>query len=544
MKTVLQKIIFIIAGLLSVSVYAQDYGYFVTFVDKSGTPFSVDKPEEFLSIRAVERREKQDIPVTERDLPVSPVYTDSLKNLGLTVKHTTKWFNGCIVFTSNTALMDTLEEYDFVSFVELTYIPDISGSAKLEKTSFANKSTSTEVYGSAFDQINTVNGIPLHDKGYMGDGMVIAIIDAGFYGVDNLPAFTHLWDDNRILGTKDFVNPASDIFREHTHGMNVLSIIGGKMDGTYLGTAPDASFYLLRTEDVNSEYPVEADYWICAAEFADSAGVDVINTSLGYYTFDDDAMSYSYSQLDGNSIRISKAASIAASTGMIVVISAGNEGASSWHYISAPADAENILAVGAMTSDSVKATFSSFGPTADGRIKPDVTAMGVSVAVQNTSGGISTGSGTSFSAPVITGLSACLWQSLDNLSSDEIIKLIIESSNNFENPDNNMGYGIPDFKTAHATTVSEGVELQDLWVVFPNPFRDKLIISNTIGESENDLEISLFDITGILKFREVISGDEPKNYVDIPSYLSDGMYILQVKDGAKTASYKIMKEDF
>jgi hypothetical protein len=547
MKTALQITILMIAGLFAAQTYAQDLGYFVTFTDKAGTPYDVNKPEQFLSSRAIARRQKQNIPVTERDLPVSPVYTDSLKELGLEIKHTTKWFNGCIVFTSDTALMDTLINYGFVSFVETTYKPVSNKSAKQQDRVFAAKKSAKlndEIYGNAYDQINTVNGIALHNKGYMGDGMIIAIIDAGFYGVDNLPAFTHLWNENRILGTKDFVNPNSNIFNEHTHGMNVLSIIGGKIDGTYLGTAPGASFYLLRTEDVHSEYPIEADYWICAAEFADSAGVDVINTSLGYSVFDDNSMSYSYSQLDGSSIRISKAASIAAAAGMVVVVSAGNEGAKTWHYISAPADAKNILTVGAMTADSTKANFSSFGPTADGRIKPDVTAMGVNVAVQNTGGGISLGDGTSFSAPVITGLAACLWQSLSNMTSEEITKVITESCNNYDSPDNNMGFGIPDFKTAQATSVSAGVELQDMWDVYPNPFRDNIVISNKTGYSENDIEVSLYDIVGRLKYKEIIPAGNPKNYIKIPSYLSGGLYILQIKDGDSTASYKMMKQDF
>ncbi len=545
MKSVIK--ILLIVQFFAADMVAIDYGYFVSFTDKTGTPYSVDTPEDFLSARAIERRENQNISITETDLPVNPIYIDSLKSLGITVKHTTKWMNGCIVFSSDAALMDTLANYGFVSFVELTYKQKATGMAKLEYTSpklKSGNSDKSEIYGSAFKQINTVNGIYLHNNGMQGEGKIIAIIDAGFYGVDNLPAFTHLWNNNQILGTKDFVNPSSNIFEEHAHGMNVLSIIGGKIEGSFLGTAPEAKFWLLRTEDAPTEYPIEADYWICAAEFADSAGVDVINTSLGYSTFDDETMNYTYSQLDGETIRISRAATIAASTGMIVIVSAGNEGNKAWHYISAPADAKNILTIGAMTSDSIKGLFSSFGPTADGRIKPDVTAMGVCTAVQDVSGSIETGNGTSFSAPVITGMAACLWQSLSQLSSAQVIDVILQSSSNYDNPDTGMGYGIPDFETAQKTSIiPQREDNKNSWLVYPNPFSNHLVFSNIESSGETDIEIAFYDITGSLKYSETLKAGS-EFYVDIPTYLSNGMYILQIKENGLVSQHKLMKEDF
>ncbi len=547
MKTIIKISLLFIIQFIFTDILAEDNGYFVTFTDKDDTPYSVNTPEEFLSARAIERREKQNIPITVRDLPVNPVYIDNLKKLGVKIKNTTKWMNGCIVFSSDKALMDTLNKYDFISSVELTYKAKTTGSAKFEKTFQGLKSgKANNIYGTAFNQINTVNGIDMHDKGYQGKDKIIAIIDAGFYGVDQLPAFDHLWNNDQILGTKDFVDPTSNIFEEDEHGMNVLSIIGGKIEGSFMGTAPEAKFWLLRTEEAISEYPIEADYWICAAEFADSAGVDVINTSLGYSLFDDETMNYTYSQLDGETIRISRAASIASATGMIVVISAGNEGSNpSWHYISAPADARNIITVGAMTADSIKAYFSSFGPSADGRIKPDVTAMGVSNAVQRTDGSIGTGNGTSFSAPVIAGLAACLWQKVSTLSSSEVTELIIQSSNNYENPDANMGYGIPDFKIAYNTSINSQRESgKNSWMVYPNPFKDQLVLINKENYTETDIEISLYDITGRLKYKQTLSVGSPKIYVDIPSYLLNGLYILHIKENDLVSQHKLMKEDY
>jgi len=528
--------------LISADIFASDTGYFITFTDKTGTPYSITNPEKFLSARAVSRRKRQDIPVTATDLPVNPDYVNNLRELGITVKYTSKWMNGCIAFSSDAALMDTLDKYSYVKAVEVTYISTITGKAKLETERPEKKGAKADnVYGKTFDQINTVNGTALHDKGYMGEGMIIAIIDAGFKGVDHLPAFDHLWQNDQILGTKDFVNPGSNIFMEHSHGMNVLSIIGGKIDDTFLGTAPEADFWLLRTEDACSEYPIEADYWICAAEFADSAGVDVINTSLGYSEFDNSSMNYTYSQLDGNTLRISKAADIAAATGMIVVISAGNEGNKHWRNITAPADAKGVITVGAMTADSTKASFSSFGPTADGRTKPDLTAMGVSNAIQLTSGSIGTGSGTSFSAPVITGLMACLWQSLSDMTAKEVKELVLKSCNHYSSPDNSMGYGIPNFKTAYHTSSKSHAEIEnDKWNVYPNPFVNQLVLTTKENIIVEKVEISLYDITGRLKYRETVSAS-PKIYLDIPSYLTGGMYILHIKENDVISQHKLVK---
>jgi len=541
MKTNL-KISILLLLMISADIFATDYGYFITFTDKAGTPYSIDKPEQFLSARAIQRRRKQDIPVTATDLPVNPDYVNNLRKLGITVKYTSRWMNGCIAFSSDAALMDTLDKYSYVKSVDLTYKSSSSGSAKLEKEKAGLKSGGTDnPYGSAFNQINTVNGISLHDRGYQGQDMIIAIIDAGFYGADQLPAFDHLWENGQILGTKDFVNPNSNIFLEHNHGMNVLSIIGGEIEGEFMGTAPEASFWLLRSEDVNSEFPIEADYWICAAEFADSAGVDVINTSLGYNEFDDPDMNYSYSDLDGNTVRISKAADIAAATGMIVVISAGNEGNKTWKYITAPADAKGVITIGAMTADSVKATFSSFGPTADGRIKPDVTAMGVSNAIQLTNGSIGTGSGTSFSAPVMTGLMACLWQSVSDMTARDVKDLMLESCNNYSSPDNSMGYGIPNFKTAYNTSSKSHTKMNnDKWDVYPNPFVNQLILTTKENIAVDRIEVSLYDITGRLQYKEMITAS-PKIYLDIPSYLTGGLYILHIKENDIVSQYKLMK---
>ncbi len=533
MKSIIAILLFSLS--LPLMVQAQN-GYFVTFTDKNNTPFSVDQPADFLSQRAIERRQKQNILISEEDLPVNPAYTDSLQKAGIHIKHTSKWLNGAIVFADNEELMDTLDRVSFVKSVDKTKtsIPVSSRQNKLQTPDAPLKSAMAGSYGMAWDQIRTINAHKLHEQNYKGEGLLIAVIDAGFYGVDDLPVFRHLWNDNRIIGTKDFVNPQSDIFTEHAHGMNVLSIIGGK-DNDYIGTAPEASFWLLRTEDEHSEYPIEADYWVSAAEFADSAGVDIINTSLGYYEFDDPSLNYTYDDLNGLS-RASRAADIAASKGMLIITSAGNEGNKPWKYIGIPADSKESITVGAIKVDSTKANFSSFGPTADGRIKPDVSAMGVSVAVQHTNGTIQTGSGTSFSTPVVTGAAACLWQALPDKSASEIRTLIIEQAHQSQSPDNNIGYGIPNFERSIQVNVNHHSTSKN-WQISPNPFKSYFKLRST--DNHQLVRVDIYDIIGNHLYSKVHRGSIIT--IDEVAHFKNGIYIVIVETDAGKQHFKTIK---
>ncbi|MCU4164708.1 S8 family serine peptidase [Carboxylicivirga caseinilyticus] len=530
--------------LLFLSTYAllgQSNGYFVQFSDKNNSTFRIDRPTEFLSQRAIDRRFRQNIEITEEDLPVSEKYTDSLRSLGIDVRYTTKWLNGAVVFSSDIELMDTLSNYCFVSYVEMTTRSNyVSTVVKFKEGQGVYKSKSEEEYGYAWDQIQTVNGHYLHENGYKGEGIQIAVLDAGFNAADNMPSLQHLWDNGQIIGYKDFVNPHSDFFSTHYHGMKVLSIMGGEISGTYLGTAPKASYWLLRTEDVATETPVEPDYWVCAAEFADSVGVDVINSSLGYYEFDSPFTSYTYQTLDGTS-RASKAAEIAALKGMVVVVSAGNEGDDNWHYIGVPADAKNILSVAAMSPDSTRAYFSSYGPSYDQRVKPEVAAVGYYTAVQSLGGGIEFGAGTSYSSPVVAGLVASLWQALPNYTSLDIINLITSSSSNYNNPDDSFGYGIPDFNLALKTDVDSQLNEELEWIVSPNPFSNYLLIKPSFTSSIiHKVNISLYDIAGNIIF----SGQsEVGEMIKLEGFYntSKGIYILIIESDFGKKYYKVLK---
>ncbi|MFW5699532.1 MAG: S8 family serine peptidase [Bacteroidota bacterium] len=426
----------------------------VTFADKRGTPYSIQQPEDFLSEKALLRRAIQRVPVTYEDLPVSPVYTDSLKALGYISRNPSKWFNSVLVDVNYNHDISRILDLGFVVKTDMVAERNVAIPTR-NKFDLQVPFLKTDVipdssdYGYGYGQIHLHNGEYLHQEGYTGKNVSVAVFDAGFYQVNTLPAFEHLWENNSIMGWKDFVHAGNDFFDSHTHGMNVLSIIGGKMGRTFTGTAPDADYWLLRTEDESSEMLIEEDNWTRAAEFADSAGVDIINTSLGYSLFDYEYMDHTYEDMNGKTTRISQAATKAAARGMLVVVSAGNEGNNPWYYITAPADADSIITVGAVNSNGEMAFFSSHGPTFDGRIKPTVVATGWNTYVQYTDGSIGPGNGTSFSAPVITGLAACLWQAHPEASNHELIQAIIKSAHKADNPDENYGFGIPDFQLAH-----------------------------------------------------------------------------------------------
>jgi len=539
MKRLALILYFFIGGF--VTLFGQTNGYFIQFTDKDHSSYSIDKPEEFLSARSIQRRERQNISITEEDLPVSDFYIDSLKNLKIDVRYTTKWLNGAIVFSADNELMDTLLNVSFVSYVEMTKKGEYpSFIKKFEEGHPLIKKTTSVEYGLAWDQIRTINGHLLHEKGFKGEGMQIAVIDAGFNSAESLPSFQHLWNEGRILGTKDFVNPQSNIFEEHYHGMKVLSIMGGEITGTYRGTAPDASYWLLRTEDAYSETPIEPDYWVCSAEFADSVGVDIINSSLGYYEFDAPFTSYTYENLDGTS-RASKAAEIAASKGMVVVVSAGNEGNNSWYYIGVPADAKNIISVAAMNADSIRASFSSYGPSYDQRVKPEVAAIGYATAVQSLGGGIELGNGTSYSSPVIAGMVACLWQALPDYKATEIVDLILEHSNQYNAPDDSFGYGIPDFNASVRTDVITINEDKADWYLSPNPFSDYIILkSNKPSSGIHNINLSIFDMVGNKVFSRSFAPSEIIRINDL-SLLPEGLYILRFELGYERNHFKILK---
>ena len=448
----MRKVIsFLAIALLATGASAQQdtLKYRISLKDKAATEYSLKKPEKYLSAKAIERRRKQNLPIDSTDLPVCRKYIDEIRKQGVKIVVTGKWDNFVTVSCNDTTLIDRIAALPFVLSTEKVWISPGAGKPSMatERDSVLNQPTihPDSIYGRAITQIQMSNGDKLHEAGFKGQGMTIAVIDAGFHNVDKITAMQNI----RILGTKDFVNQQADIFAESSHGMSVLSCIGMNRPDIMTGTAPEASFWLLRSEDEYSEHLVEQDYWSAAVEFADSVGVDVINTSLGYYSFDDKSKNYKYRDLDGRHALMSRQASHIADKGMILVCSAGNSGAGSWKKITPPGDADNVLTVGAIDKRAVLATFSSVGNTADHRVKPDVVAVGVGSDVIRTDGNQGRANGTSFSSPIMCGMVTCLWQACPTLTAKEVIELVRRSGDRAGFPDNIYGYGVPDMWKAY-----------------------------------------------------------------------------------------------
>ena len=424
------------------------YRYRIALKDKAGTAYTLEKPQEFLSERAIGRRDRQQLPVDSTDLPVSSAYVKELADRNARVVTTSKWNNTVVVEVSDTLLMDEVAKMPFVRGVKKVWtqpdsIPPRNKNRKKEVTNEIKEAG--HHYGKAFRQINIHGGDSLHAAGFTGKGMHVAVIDAGFYNADHIKFFKKM----DLLGTRDFVNSESDIYAENSHGMKVLSCMAANTKDAFVGTAPEASYWLLRSEDQDTEQPIEEDYWAAAIEFADSVGVDVVNTSLGYYKFDEGYPAYRYRDLDGHYSLMSHSASMAADKGMVVVCSAGNSGADAWKKVTPPGDSENVLTVGALTKSLVNADFSSVGNTSDGRVKPDVMAIGMNSVVSGTDGTVSKANGTSFASPIMCGIVACFWQACPWLTAKEVIKAVQQAGDRVDFPDNIYGYGVPNLWKAY-----------------------------------------------------------------------------------------------
>ncbi len=557
------KKLFLIVCFLSVlyGSYAQvaPDKYWVRFTNRFNSPYSIENPGEFLSQRAVDRRAQFNIPIVENDLPVNPQYIQAVANTGVTILNASKWFNSVTIYTTDPNALEQISQFDFVLSV-LKAGGKPNGSGDFVKEYFANesfasgpeenslKSISTGDsydYGEAFNQIHMLNGEVLHDMGYDGAGKIIAVLDAGFLNANSIDAFDSLWNNGQILGTRDFVSPQNpNIFGSHYHGTMVLSTMGANWPGQIVGTAPKADYWLIRTEDGDSEYLIEELNWVSGAELADSLGADIINSSLGYTTFDDPTLDHSYEDMDGNTTPVTIGADMAVSKGMIVVNSAGNSGGSFWQYIGAPADGDSVFSLGAVDGSGNYAGFSSTGPTYDGRMKPNVVAQGQgSTIVDPWTGSVSSGSGTSFSSPITAGMVACLWQANPTKRNTEILEAIQQSGSQANNPDYFLGYGIPDYALANSilTVIENKKSPMDLVSVYPNPFTNEITIQ--VGEDNSSLkQIELMDITGKSLMLKNYSANEDNVVLNNISNLSAGFYLMKITLDQGTETRKLLKK--
>jgi len=458
--------------------------YWIQFTDKNNTPYTLDQPLEFLSQRSLDRRSRQNIPLNEKDLPVNPNYIQQVLAQGATYLTHSKWFNSVSVLVPNDAIYNAIVALPFVLNSEQVAKREFKTEApsKFDSSADAKITSQTDFsendYGDAFNQVDMIGGVTLHNLGFRGEGMLIAVLDAGFPNVDVFSAFDSLRNEGRLIGGHDFVHRDNTYLEGNSHGQQVLSTMAGILPGQYMGTAPKASYLLLITEDADTEFPIEVDYWVAGAEYADSAGADVINSSLGYTTFQNWQLDYSYADMDGNTTRGAIGADIAASKGILVVNSAGNSGDDPWQYIGTPADGDSVLAIGSVSPEGYISNFSSIGPASDGDIKPNVCAQGGPAAVVNSSGSVSFGSGTSFAGPIMAGMAACLWQAhLDSATNMDVFHAIEKSAHKYQTPDHLYGYGIPNF--AKANLILSGfnpadVDESELFPVYPNPFTTEI----------------------------------------------------------------------
>lgn len=535
------KLFYFISFLLIYKISsAQNEDAWVYLSDKPEAEYYLNNPLEMLSQRALDRRIAQSISLDEYDVPVYVAYREQIQAVeGISVLAQSKWLNALHVRGSQENI-NSLSELPFVTSVYFANhsLNNISGRiARSEMILDSQKNLENLEffeYGNSANQIEMLNGHLLHQSGFTGNGKIIAVIDNGFVGVDSTEPFQRLWENNLILGGYNFVQRNEDLFSVGTHGTMVLSTIGSYQENALIGTAPDASYYLFISESTTYESPLEESLWVEAAELADSLGVDVINTSLGYNTFDNPNYNYTYADMNGTTSFIARGADMAFSRGMICVTSAGNSGNSSWQYITTPADAVHTLTVGALQPNGNYATFSSIGPSADGRIKPDVVAQGAPSVIATTNGNISSANGTSFSSPITAGLVACLWQALPNATNAEIIQLVKESANLYENPTAQMGYGIPNFWLAYQTLKIENLQEND-FLLYPNPTSDILYF---YGNDAQGFSIKLFDISGKVILEKII---ENNSNIDI-QHLQDGVYFYQIFTDNQTKTGKIIKK--
>ncbi|MCS6819076.1 MAG: S8 family peptidase, partial [Chitinophagales bacterium] len=470
-------------------------------------------PESFLSPRAIQRRAKHNISVAENDYPVYEPYKQAVSAIADSVIHTLKWFNAITVVLNNSLQLQNIAALPFVKEVKpITFTPAAwkDRSDKLEQISYELPETEDSAfYGRSYSQLKMIQLPRLHEIGYWGDGVFIAVFDNGFRLVDSLAAFRHLFEENRMKFSYNYQTRSTNVFDEGSHGTHVLSCISAYIPGSYVGAAPKADIALFKTEINNSETIIEEFNWAEAAEKADSLGADIFTTSLGYSVFENDYGNHDYFDMDGNSTVITRASNIASSKGILVFTSAGNEGGSSWRFITAPADGKDVVAVGAVRPDRSLAPFSSRGPNASGAIKPDVCAQGTAVTLISTDGAISQGSGTSFACPQIAGAAACLLQAAPEATAPMLKQAILRSGHLYASPDNDMGYGIPNFFKAliYLSEREKLLELPFSAILFPNPFQHKL---NVLIQSKKSAaaQIELWDLMGRKVFAESVLLDE------------------------------------
>lgn len=535
-----RAILTMLASAFLLTASAQVNRYMIFFKDKTGAPYSVNTPLAYLSQRAIDRRTQQGLSVTEQDFPVNKNYVQALQDAGAETYFPTRWMNGVLVQCDNT-LVPTLQGLAFVDHVEL-----VAPNTKLTKSGRRNVTYAVMAGEAATKTQAQLQMIGLDDMqaaGYKGQTKVIGVFDGGFPGVNTSAPFQHLIKDHQIdlAASHDFIANSNNVFQYSEHGTEVFSIIAANQEGVFTGGSYEATYQLYVTEDTGSEYRIEEYNWLFAAERADSAGVDIVNSSLGYFDFDDASMNYTKGAMDGKTTVISQAAQWLANRGVVVVSSAGNEGGKAWQIVTAPADAIDVLATGAVSMGGIRYGSSSIGPSADGRIKPDVAAMGVSNSIIRPDGSGGNATGTSVAAPLITSLAAGVWQRYPELTAKEVMNAIRKSASQASNPDNLLGYGIPNFKAV--VNYVEQQTQENTFEVYPNPITgDSLTIRPFNPNDVATCQLEIISSQGHVVMRgEIAFSWLARTYMADLSQVASGLYFLRLTWGDRRFVYKLIK---
>ncbi len=551
-----RKFLFVILFLcLGAEVANAQDRYAVYFKYKPQENLSLSRPQEFLTPKALQRRLRESVAPDSLDLPVSTNYLESVSEKSDYVLYTSKWMNAAILVTDEgkKAEIEALPFVDRVELVAKGFAPKPDARIRYKVRASVTLETCKEpklntreiaVESNSYDFQNQLLGIDkMHQEGFTGKGVAVAVFDAGFPGVKTATPFAHLFSNNRIIGQKDIVRPWNqEVFIDNQHGTNVLSLIAANEPEKLVSGAFESDFVLVITEEVATEYRIEEFNWVRGAEYADSLGVDIINSSVGYWDFDDPSMNYTIDDLDGKTTVITRGASIAAEKGILVVNSVGNYGGRGTSSLLAPADAEGILAVGSVTNTGEVSGFSSRGPTSDGRLKPDLAAFGQAPILVRSNGVVGAGQGTSFSSPQIAALAAGLWQARPEWTKDQLILNLIRSATQSENPDNNLGYGVPNFMDAYYGEILSAPSEEILeFKVFPNPLAtDMLSIRFGTGKSA---EFDLVDMTGKSLLTQTLERNSPKDAYQIDLQgIKPGMYVVRLADGLLVRQVKLLKQ--
>jgi serine protease AprX len=559
MKKIILLLILTSLFLSDASEAAPAYAFRVRFKDKIGS-LTIADSNQFLSPKALLRRSKQGILLDSTDLPLVQAYIDSVFSVGGIIKihNRSKWFNQIVIITADSTKAIAIQNLPMVASVKMVayysngiYKTDQNGNEKFgvehaDISSAISKSTrgNSAFYGNAFQQIDMIEGDCLHDLGYKGEGMNIAVFDTGFKGVDSCNILASMFTDGRMKYQYDFARDTANAFTKNetfAHAINVLACLASDMPGTFVGTAPKANYYLYTTEDTRFEMPIEEDNWLSAAEHCDSMGVDMINGSLGYNLYTSPFVPYTYADMDGKTTMIAKAANMTVAKGIFVVVAMGNEGLSAWHYMLTPADADSVYSVGSVDGSGIWSG-SSYGPNYLGVVKPDGVALGKGTTILNAACAVGSSNGSSYSSPVLCGAIACLWQALPQLTNWQLRQLVKMSSSLYTTPNYTIGYGLPNLCNARniALGIGDVQQIDYSFSLFPNPTNGILVLKSYIGSIDN-LQYQLYDVAGKLIYSSPkLKGNEFE--INALQSQAAGTYVLSIMANGKSFQTKITRQ--